>query len=76
MCLCILYIQHTTLLSLIFLFSYCVGMFYFTLGNLSPKYRSYLPNIQLVAIVKASFISIYGMDKILQPIVDDVKKLV
>lgn len=51
-------------------------MFYFTLGNLSPKYRSCLPNIQLVAIAKAAMISSYGVDKILQPFVDDVKKLV
>ena len=55
---------------------YCIGMFYFTLGNLSPKYRSHLPNIQLVAIAKSTMISSYGMDRILQPFVDDVKRLV
>lgn len=55
---------------------YRIGMFYFTLGNLSPKYRSHLPNIQLVAIAKSAMISSYGMDRILQPFVDDVKKLV
>lgn len=51
-------------------------MFYFTLGNLSPKYRSYLPNIQLVAIAKTSVISAYGINQILKPFVDDIKKLV
>lgn len=56
--------------------SYCLGMFYFTLGNLSPRYRSHLPNIQLVAVTKTAMISNYGVDKILKPFVDDIKKLV
>ena len=53
-----------------------VGAFYFTIGNLSPKYRSQVSTIQLVALVKASFISKYGMDAVLKPFVDDLKKLV
>ena len=52
------------------------GTFYFTLGNLSPKFRSRLSSIQLMALVKSSFITTYGMDVILQPFVDDMKKLV
>ena len=52
------------------------GMFYFTLGNLSPRFRSHLSSIQLMALVKSSFITAYGMDAILQPFVDDMKKLV
>ena len=51
-------------------------MFYFTIGNLSPKYRSQLPNIQLVALTKSTMISHYGIDEILKPFVDDLKKLV
>jgi len=67
--------SHAKYFSHLFIF-YCAGMFYFTLGNLSPKYRSYLPNIQLLAIVKTTVISTYGINKILKPFVDDVKKLV
>lgn len=55
---------------------YFLGAFYFTLGNISPKYRSQLSAIQLVALVKSSFVSTYGMDEILKPFVNDVKKLV
>ena len=53
----------------------CVGAFYFTIGNISPKYRSQLSAIQLLALVKSSFISTYGMDEILKPFVN-MKKLV
>ena len=53
-----------------------VGMFYFTLGNLSPKFRSKLSAIQLVGIVKTTVLAMYGMDAVLQPIVDDLMKLV
>jgi len=52
------------------------GAFYFTLGNLSPKYRSKLSSIYLLALVKSKFISEYGMDAVLKPILDDIKKLV
>ena len=53
-----------------------IGMFYFTLGNLPPKFRSKLSAIQLVAIVKTTILAIYGMDAVLQPFVDDLMKLV
>ena len=58
------------------MYVYFIGAFYFTLGSISPKYRSQLSAIQLVALVKSSFISTYGMDEILKPFVKDVKKLV
>jgi len=53
-----------------------IGMFYFTFGNLPPKYRSRLSAVYLVAIVKTTILSMYGMDKVLRPFVDDIKKLV
>ncbi len=46
------------------------------LGNLPPKFRSRLSAIHLVAIVKRDFLSEYGMDPVLRPFVDDLKKLV
>lgn len=55
---------------------YITGTFYFILGNISPKYRSRLTAIQLLGLVKSSFISSYGIDAVLKPIIDDVKKLV
>ena len=57
----------------IYLFNY-LGSFYFTLGNLSPKYRSKLSNIYLLALVKSTFISTYGMDAVLQPFIDMILK--
>ena len=51
-------------------------MFYFTLGNLPPKHRSRLSAIHLVAIVKTTILSTYGMDAVLRPFVEDMKKLV
>ena len=53
-----------------------VGFFYFTLGNLEPKYRSKLTSIQLLGIVKKSVLDSYGMNAILKPFVEDFKKLV
>ncbi|XP_065894098.1 uncharacterized protein [Dysidea avara] len=52
-----------------------LGSFYFTLGNLSPKYRSKLTSIYLLALVKSTFISTYGMDAVLKPFINDMKKL-
>ena len=51
-------------------------MFYFTLGNFRPKQRSKLSSIFLVAIVKHKILNNYGMDAVIRPFVDDVKKLV
>jgi hypothetical protein len=52
------------------------GVFYYLLGNLRPKFRSQLRNIQLAAIVKCKYIKQYSMDAILKPIIDDLEKLV
>ena len=57
-------------------FAMCLGIFYFTLRNVQPKYRSKLSTIRLVAIVKHKHLSVYGMDAVLRPVVDDMKKLV
>jgi hypothetical protein len=53
----------------------CPGIFYFTLGNVSPKFRSKL-SIQLVAIDLHSDLMTYGMDAIIRPFIEDVMKLV
>lgn len=64
--------------SLLLFYTYFVdlGVFYFTLGNLHPKYRSKLSQIHLVAMVTAPYLSKYGIDAVIKPFVKDVKKLV
>ena len=52
-----------------------VGVFYYQLGNISPKFRSSLRSIHLVSITKSSIIQKYGPDKILEPFMEDIKKL-
>ena len=55
---------------------FCLGIFYFSLGNIPPKFRSQLSAIYLVAITRHQNVTKYGMDSILCPFVDDMKKLV
>jgi len=52
------------------------GLFYYNIRNVRPRHRSKLSSIRLLAITYRSHIKKYGMNAILQPIVDDVKKLV
>ena len=55
-----------------FLFS---GLVYYTLGNLHPELRSSLKSIQLLCVVKHSYVVHYGIEKIFQPIVEAVLEL-
>ena len=52
-----------------------LDLYYFTLGNLSPKFRSKLSAMKLLAIVRAKDVSRYGQNKILMPICNDLKTL-
>ncbi|XP_028416938.1 uncharacterized protein LOC114541149 [Dendronephthya gigantea] len=52
-----------------------LGLFYYTLGNISPVHRSQLKSIQLLAIVKRPLIIKYGMNAILAPIMEQVLEL-
>ena len=52
-----------------------LAMFYYLLGNVRPKFRSQLKVIQLVAVVNSSVIENNGIDAILKPVVEDIKKL-
>ena len=51
------------------------ALFYYTLGNLSPIHRSSLHSIQLLIAVKSSFLVKYGADKILMPVIEEIKEL-
>ena len=44
------------------------GIFYYSIGNLRPFHRSKINEIQLLAIVKRSYIVKYSMNKILEPV--------
>lgn len=52
-----------------------IAMFYYTLGNLSPKYRSLLRAIQLACVAPVSVVNKYGVDAVLAPVVQQLKKL-
>ena len=84
--LCIVYVLYyfsDTLLSFYIIFIhalmhtyiYVLGAFYFMLGNLSPRFRSKISNIQLLLLAKYSLVAEFGIDRLLQPIVEDIRKL-
>ena len=53
-----------------------LAMFYFMLGNIQPKFRSKLKGIKLVGLCKQKYVKKYGMNVILQRLIDDIKQLV
>ena len=52
-----------------------IGILYYQVGNLSPYLRSKLRSIQVVAVTKVPFITTYGIDPVLEPFINDMKKL-
>lgn len=48
---------------------------YFSLGNLHPKFRSGLKHIMLLAIFHHHLVNKYGLNLLLQPILDENKLL-
>ena len=54
-----------------------IGLFYFMLGNINPKYRSNLHVIQLVAAVETPILQKHhgSIHKILEPFMSDIKAL-
>ena len=54
---------------------YKVSAVYFVLGNLPAKYRSRLTDIHLLSIVPTRLISKYGYEKVLEPLIKDLKTL-
>ena len=45
------------------------------LGNLSPRLRSQLKSIQLLAVAKSSVVDKYGVKTLLEPFMQDLKIL-
>ncbi|XP_049328494.1 uncharacterized protein LOC125787802 isoform X1 [Astyanax mexicanus] len=54
---------------------YKMCAFYYSVGNVSTRYRSKLSHIHLALLVRCSHLKECGLDVILQPVVDDLKKL-
>ena len=54
---------------------YHTALFYYTLGNIPPKYRSTKQSIQLFAVAKSSVLQKYGADAILTTFMDGIKSL-
>ena len=52
-----------------------IALFYYTLANFEPKYRSTLKSIQLVAVATYPVVKEYGFECILKPFIDNMNKL-
>jgi len=46
-----------------------------TLGNISPQFHSKLSSIHLVAIANHTDIAEYGMDAVIHPFIEYIKKI-
>lgn len=57
------------------IFPLSTGLFYYTLSNIAPRFRSSLNVIQLVAVVKTLLIEKYGIKEILKPFIQGVRQL-
>lgn len=55
--------------------NFYVGIFYYMLGNIRPRYRSSLKCIQLLCVLKASYIQKLGINVVLQPFMEELKLL-
>ena len=52
-----------------------LDMYYYTIGNISPKFRSKRCAVRLFAIANANLVKKYGIDRIMQPLVYDLELL-
>ena len=52
-----------------------LGIVFYTVGNVDPKYRSQLKLINLVIVATVPIIEVYGLNKVLQPFVSDLNVL-
>ena len=51
------------------------ALFYYTLGNIRPKFRATLKVIQLIAVVTTPNLKEYGYEPIMKPFIDEVNSL-
>jgi len=55
--------------------TYKLCAFYFVLGNIPPKYRSKLESIQLLILCKNCVMKKYGISRVVQRLVEDIRLL-
>lgn len=48
---------------------------YYTIGNMGPRYCSQLKHIHVALLVRYSLVKQFGLDQILKPLIDDLKKI-
>lgn len=52
-----------------------IAMFYYRLTNIDPMYRSMLPATRLIGCTETKYLKQYGIDQVLQRIMEDLTKL-
>jgi hypothetical protein len=52
-----------------------IAIFYFTLGNIPPQYRSRMPAVQLLAVAKTTDMKIFGAKKLLKDFISTINLL-
>jgi len=52
-----------------------LDMYYYTLTNIPPKYRSKRSAVRLIAIVNAKYVKKYKINKVMSPLLRDLKEL-
>ena len=53
----------------------CIGLIYFSIGNLDPVLRSQLGAIHLVSVFNSKLIESYGFDVFIGPFIRDLREL-
>lgn len=53
----------------------CIGLFYYTIGNLRPELRSTDRSIQLISCITSPILEEYGFEKVMKPFIDDANEL-
>ena len=57
------------------MFFFIIGLFYYFLGNITPKLRSVLKSTFLLACVTSKNAEKYGLQPILKPFIEEVNML-
>ena len=71
----VLYYDEVELCDVLGSSSHKMGMVYFFIANLPPHINSKLSSIHLVAIVESDLKKQYGIDKVLEPFLQDLQRL-
>ena len=70
-----LYFDEVQMCNAMSSYNHKVVFVYFTLGNLSPRFRSTYKSINLLAIFYYDQVALHVINLLLRPIIEDIKKL-